>query len=347
MVFGTPHYMAPEQAAGQAVDNRTDIYALGVIMYEMFTGKVPFDADTFMGILSKHMFEPPVPPSQHTTGVKLGAIEDIIMKALAKKQEERYQTMDELIRDLETVSSGGVVAIGGTHGITPPSNLADALEPPSRTEMRLSVGGASGGKSKLPLVLGALAVLVVLGGGIAGAVYAFGSAHAGTDTPDPIATVPPPLPTLPDAHVPDAPETEVAPNVRGPVQIRTDPPGAQVLVAGAIIGNSPVSVPRPATGETRDVEIRMRGRETATVQITDATTDVLDVSLEELEPDHREHTDERHEGDHGTRMTTTTTTTMQTVSEPVMDTVMETVMETVMQPVMHGPSNDVVDPWAN
>jgi serine/threonine-protein kinase len=64
MIFGTPHYMSPEQAAGQAVDRRTDIYALGVIMYEMFAGRVPFDGDTFMGILSKHMFQEPIPPSQ-------------------------------------------------------------------------------------------------------------------------------------------------------------------------------------------------------------------------------------------------------------------------------------------
>ncbi|MEM1414713.1 MAG: protein kinase, partial [Myxococcota bacterium] len=65
-VFGTPYYMSPEQAAGQSVDGRTDVYALGVIAFEMLTGHVPFDGDTFMGILSKQMFE--APPSLVASG---------------------------------------------------------------------------------------------------------------------------------------------------------------------------------------------------------------------------------------------------------------------------------------
>ncbi len=169
MIFGTPHYMSPEQAAGQTVDRRTDIYALGVIMYEMFVGRVPFEGDTFMGILSKHMFQDPIPPSQ-AKGVGLGAIEDVILKALAKKVEGRYQTMSELIADLDKVQAGGSVAIG-RGGISPPGNLADVLEPPSRTELRLGRAPQAAPaaedmalpvKSRAPLVIGALVVLALL-----------------------------------------------------------------------------------------------------------------------------------------------------------------------------------------
>ncbi len=75
MVFGTPHYMSPEQAAGQAVDLRADIYALGVILYECLAGSVPFEADTYMGVLTKHMFATPEPVDRVAPDAsKLGAL---------------------------------------------------------------------------------------------------------------------------------------------------------------------------------------------------------------------------------------------------------------------------------
>ena len=103
IVFGTPHYMSPEQASGQPVDHRADIYAVGIIMYEMFTGRVPFEADTYMGVLTQHMFVQPRPPRvvRPSSGRELGPLEDIALRALAKRPEDRYQTMNGLAADLE------------------------------------------------------------------------------------------------------------------------------------------------------------------------------------------------------------------------------------------------------
>jgi serine/threonine protein kinase len=108
-VFGTPHYMSPEQAAGTPVDLRTDIYALGIILYEMASGKVPFDADNFMGILTQHMYKAPVPILALVPAPEIPpSLDAIIQKCLTKKVEGRYPSMADLLQDLEKLERGEV-----------------------------------------------------------------------------------------------------------------------------------------------------------------------------------------------------------------------------------------------
>ncbi len=148
IVFGTPHYMSPEQASGQPVDHRADIYALGVIMYEMFTGRVPFVADTYMGVLTQHMFVKPIPPSRvNARARELGALEDVILRMLEKKPEQRYATMHELATAIERVSSfasdGTLRVVASSGDVSAPSrpvfSMANQLEPATREEMDASM----------------------------------------------------------------------------------------------------------------------------------------------------------------------------------------------------------------
>lgn len=104
-VFGTPHYMSPEQCAGAPVDHRTDIYSLGIMMYEMAAGRVPFDAENFMGILSQHMYKAADSLRAIRTDMPV-ALDAIILRCISKKAENRFGTMNELIADLDKFIAG-------------------------------------------------------------------------------------------------------------------------------------------------------------------------------------------------------------------------------------------------
>jgi serine/threonine protein kinase len=102
-IIGTPAYMAPEQAQGINVDGRADIYALGIILYEMLTGKQPYEADTPMGVAIKHITDP-VPHILDANPNLPYEIEEIIQKAMAKDREERFSTAQEMVDALREVT---------------------------------------------------------------------------------------------------------------------------------------------------------------------------------------------------------------------------------------------------
>jgi tRNA A-37 threonylcarbamoyl transferase component Bud32 len=104
-VIGTPHYTSPEIAEGEEVDWRADLYSLGVVLYEMLTGKVPFDAPTPMAVLRAHTDKQPPKPRDLNLALS-GAVEAVLLKALAKKREERFQSGAEMMGALEEAVQG-------------------------------------------------------------------------------------------------------------------------------------------------------------------------------------------------------------------------------------------------
>ena len=97
--IGSVHYFSPEHARGGYTDSKSDIYSLGIVMYEMLTGRVPFDADTPVSVALKHMQEEPIPPIEVNPKIPK-AVNDIIMKAIRKDTTLRYQTATDMLRDL-------------------------------------------------------------------------------------------------------------------------------------------------------------------------------------------------------------------------------------------------------
>ncbi|HEX4457204.1 MAG TPA: protein kinase, partial [Polyangia bacterium] len=198
-IFGTPHYMSPEQALGRALDHRSDIYSVGVIMYELFTGRVPFEAESFMGILTKHITTAPIPPRQLSPALSAD-VEAVILKAMAKEPDERYQTMEELSSDLAIIAethapellsrplpgrtpSGGMGAARPTplpalqrpaSGITPIAAAAPLRATPTSGQPSTAVSGPMAAateadappKSRAGAIIGGLVALALAGGAI-------------------------------------------------------------------------------------------------------------------------------------------------------------------------------------
>jgi serine/threonine protein kinase/Tfp pilus assembly protein PilF len=149
VMIGTPEYMSPEQVEGKEVDQRSDIYSLGVILYEMVTGRVPFEGDTALSIAMKHKGESPKNPKEYNTQIP-DVLCRLILKCLEKDNEKRYQSAGEVRSELENIEKG----IPTTERATPGRKSRTSRE----ITLQLSLK-----KPLIPaLVVGALVIAVVM-----------------------------------------------------------------------------------------------------------------------------------------------------------------------------------------
>ena len=108
-IVGTAQYLSPEQARGGEVDPRSDLYSLGIVLYELLTGKTPFEGETPVEIAMKHLSNAPKPPSNLRPDIPR-ELDMVVLRALAKSPDDRYQSADEMEADLERVARGASVS---------------------------------------------------------------------------------------------------------------------------------------------------------------------------------------------------------------------------------------------
>jgi predicted Ser/Thr protein kinase len=162
-VLGTPNYMSPEQVKGRVLDGRSDLFSMGVILYEMLTGEKPFVGQNVTTIIYKIVNETPIAPRDLDVTVHPG-LSAIVVKALAKAPDDRYQTGADLVRDLENYKLAGPVRSGATTSIgvvpTPPEKtVVLPVRVISGSTVRVAAAAAAQAKAPIPMLHPATAIL--------------------------------------------------------------------------------------------------------------------------------------------------------------------------------------------
>jgi eukaryotic-like serine/threonine-protein kinase len=308
-IFGTPNYMAPEQALGKKVDHRADIYSMGIILYEMVTGVVPFQSESFLAILTQQVTVEPRPPSEVARDrVVHPAVEALVLKAIAKDPEARFQTMAELIGELQRVHqlvTGGALPSGAIdisqilppieERSTPAAPLhLDGTPPPSLPNMVTATAGELVQPTLAPLKRTRL----LLGVGVAGSFLvgaAVLAAHFLLGTGDPPAGPRPPPPgppgsvdparnipgKLPPSGPPRDPSSEGGPRIANIILI-SKPLGAQIFRGDQLVGETPDVVTAPLGGRL-DVILRLKGYRDRRVELEVTEHKKLTIPLDPID----------------------------------------------------------------
>ncbi len=195
-VCGTPEYMAPEQARGEELDARADLYSAGIMLYQMLTGAVPFTSDTALGTITKQLVEPLVPPRKKRPDLRIPeALERVALKALAKDRNERYASAGEMSEALTAaVRTLGERATQPIPVGPPLSEPAGPVEVDGRARTLDAIPAQQ--RPRTPAL--ALGGLLLVGLAAAGAYLAFGGPGAGAGSPTPPTDAGPPPQVIDD-----------------------------------------------------------------------------------------------------------------------------------------------------
>jgi serine/threonine-protein kinase len=248
LVCGTPEYMSPEQARAEPLDGRADLYSAAVILYQLVTGDIPFRAETAMGIISRHLAEPPEPPSRRRRDLNIpAAVDQIVLRGLEKDRELRFDNAIAFRDAIDTMLN----LMGAAHTPLPPSvrasmptarDMAGSPTPidtatvpmrgaANRFGTTADMTGRSGTRQKILVLLG---TAILLGGSAAGAIVTARARRAqmtaAADVPGVVAGPPAPIAVAapPPAEV-RAPVSPPAPAATAPAPIPAAPAEAHAL----------------------------------------------------------------------------------------------------------------------
>ena len=252
-VMGTPHYMSPEQCHGRAVDHRTDIYALGVILYRLYAGRLPFEGETFMEVLTKQVTISPAPPSTHAPAIP-PALDLLILRCLAKEPGERPQSGGEVERALAAIFSASTAPIAV--GTTPPLGVSTTL---SSSAVEISAGetGKTGkisetGEAALPAApppaRSQTWVVVVIASAVAAAV-AIGIAATRHNAPTGNVVVS--VPAAPSAAAAGPSGSPSPTNVPAPRPVAAPPVAAAPVAAAPVVPAAAATTPTTTSKKRR------------------------------------------------------------------------------------------------
>ena len=292
MLFGTPEYMAPEQARGEQVDHRVDIYATGCLLYQLIAGRVPFEGENFMSVLTMHMTaEPPVIAPEVFAAVGAPeAVGEVIARALAKERDARFSSMEDMIAAIEAVATDvqeevetavpmarwpeASRPVSGSMRIPAPASTAAAVSMSTEPETTARVDGRASGLEHDPVdqprsrkgMWLATALSLAASAGLGGLVLAHWAGWELWPAKEPVTTqVEVPLAqALAGTALDDAPPVPA----RVTLSLDSEPAGATVTDGqGELMGETPLAFDIPGGQEPRRFRFRLAGHADKLVEL--------------------------------------------------------------------------------